>query len=85
MDVKIKKKNRDGMVRLESSGTIKEIYIDENFKTEVVNVCFRGKASSGIITFTPSEIENMYDLVKKTTNLTSGFKQFKIKKGTSPL
>lgn len=85
MEIKVKKKNRDGIVRLESRGLIKEVYIDEDFEKENVNICFRGKASSGIITLSPSEIESIYNLIKDKTHLVTGFKEYKIGKGNSPI
>ncbi len=80
MNIKIKKANNDGIVRLETSGNIKEISINETFSLakETISVCFRGKNSSGIIELTPSEIENMYFSIKGKTNLVKGFKKFKI-------
>lgn len=84
MEIKVKKKNRDGIVRLESSGAIKEVFVNEDFVKETVSVCFKGKSSSGIVNFTPSEIENMYNLIKGRTHLVKGFKEFKLTKGNNP-
>jgi hypothetical protein len=58
--IKTKKQNQDGIVRLETSGEIKEILLSEDFlnpKNAFVGVCFKGKDSSGIIEFTPRELE----------------------------
>ncbi|MFH1211468.1 MAG: hypothetical protein V1659_00900, partial [Candidatus Woesearchaeota archaeon] len=67
MQVKIKKENQDGVVRLETSGLIKEVLINENMfnpSEESVAVCFRGKNSSGIVKFTTKEIESICSTVK---------------------
>lgn len=86
MDVKVKKNNKDGVVRLESSGSIKEVQINEDFlhpNNESISVCFRGKNSSGIISFTPDEIENIYKQVHRKTHLVQGFKKFTAPKDSS--
>ncbi len=67
MEIKIRKKNEDGLVRLETSGDVKEILINEELlhpDKESISVCFKGESSSGIIDFTPLEIEKLYDTVK---------------------
>ena len=79
MEVKIKKENKDGVTRLESAGIIKEFRINESFfnpERETISVCFRGKESSGIVSFTPSEIEELYNSVKNKTHLIKGAKKF---------
>jgi len=46
--------------RLESSGEIKEIFLKEDFlnpKEILVDVCFRGENSSGIMELTGEEVE----------------------------
>ncbi len=78
MQVRIRKENQDGIVRIETSGDIKEILINEDFlhpDNESISVCFRGKSSSGIIDFSPSEIEKLYDAVKNRIHLIKGFKR----------
>ncbi len=78
MQIRVKKENRDGSVRMKTSGDIKEIIINENFMNpdnESVSVCFRGKNSSGIVDMTPSEIEKLYDSVKSRIHLVRGFKR----------
>ncbi|MFW6014627.1 MAG: hypothetical protein ACOCZQ_00495 [Nanoarchaeota archaeon] len=86
MDVKVKKSNKDGLVRLESSGSIREVRINEDFlhpDNESVSVCFMGKNSSGIVSFTPQEIENIYKQVRNKTHLVQGFKKFTAPKNKS--
>lgn len=83
MKIKTKKKNSDGIVRLETSGKIKEIIINEDFlnpKSASVNVCFRGKSSSGIIELTPQEIENIYKEVMSKANLLGNVKIMEFEK-----
>lgn len=86
MDVKVKKQNKDGLVRLESAGNIKEVRINEDFlhpDNESISVCFKGTNSSGIVSFTPEEIEKIYKQVHNRTHLVQGFKQFTAPKGKS--
>ncbi|MFW6013625.1 MAG: hypothetical protein ACOCQG_00465 [Candidatus Nanoarchaeia archaeon] len=80
MEVKVKKQNNDGLIRLESVGRIKEIRINEDFlnpENESISVCFKGKESSGILSFTPAEIEELYNAVRDKTHLIKGIKKFK--------
>lgn len=80
MNVRIRKENKDGIVRLESSGVVKEVLVKEDLlypKEELVSVCFRGENSSGIIDFTPEEIEELYLSVKDKIHLVKGFKVLK--------
>lgn len=85
MELKIKKQNSDGIVRLETSGLIKEVMVNEDFTKETIDVCFKGKNSSGIITLSMTEIEDLCRLAKKQTHLVKGFKEFKVMKGKSPI
>jgi len=83
MQVRVKKQNKDGVVRLETSGQIKEVIINEDFmnpKQESISVCFRGVSSSGIIDFKPEEIEHLYNSVRNRIHLIKGIKKFKFEK-----
>ncbi|MEK6906101.1 MAG: hypothetical protein AABW81_00595 [Nanoarchaeota archaeon] len=83
MKIKIRKENKDGIVRLETAGTIKEILINEDFfhpKTEIVSICFRGQNSSGIIEANVSELDHIYSILKKRTHLIKGIKKFRVEK-----
>ncbi len=83
MNIKTKKKNFDGFVKLETSGEIKEFFISEDFlnpKDAKVSVCFRGKDSSGIINFSVNEIEKMYKEVWPKINEFRNVKVMKFKK-----
>ncbi|PIN86256.1 hypothetical protein COV19_05600 [Candidatus Woesearchaeota archaeon CG10_big_fil_rev_8_21_14_0_10_44_13] len=79
MQLKVKKENKDGVVRLESSGIVKEIIVNENLLNpdeESVSICYRGKNSSGIIDFTPAEIDKIFESVKNRMHLIKGLKRF---------
>ncbi len=83
MKFKVKKQNSDGVVRLETSGSIREVLINEDFlhlKDASVAVCFRGKDSSGIVEFTPEEIEDLYKEIAPKLHLLKNVKLFKYKK-----
>ena len=72
MEIKLRLENQDGIVRVESEGEVKEILINEDLlhpNKESISVCYKGKNSSGIIDFTPSEIEGIYDAVKNRIHL----------------
>ena len=72
MNLKTKKKNADGLVRLETSGQIKEILIKEDIlkpKEAKIIVCFRGKDSSGILELAPNEIETLYKELKSKSSV----------------
>jgi len=78
--IKIRKTNKDGSVRLETSGIIKEVMINEDMfypDNESISVCFKGSNSSGIIDFTPKEIEQLYKSVKSRMHLIKGIKIIK--------
>jgi hypothetical protein len=60
MKIRTKKQNADGIVRLETSGELKEIIINEDLlrpKEASISLCFRGKDSSGIVELTQREIK----------------------------
>ncbi len=83
MKIKTRKQNADGIVRLESSGEIKEIIINEDFlhpNEASVAICFRGKDSSGIIELTPKEIEIINKEIAPKTHLLQGVKVLKFEK-----
>lgn len=66
------KKVEHGVTRIDASGEIKEININEDFlnpENETVSVCFIGRSGSGIIDFSPKEIIKISDAVKDRTNL----------------
>lgn len=77
MKLKLRKLNADGMIRVETGGEIKEVLINEDIlhpNNESISVCYQGKNSSGIIDFSPEEIEKLYSSVKKRMHLIKGFK-----------
>ena len=83
MIIKTKKQNEDGIVRLETSGEIKEVIINEDFlnpKSACIAICFRGKNSSGIVEMSPNEIESLYKRISPKLNLLKGVKVMKFDK-----
>jgi len=83
MQIKIKKQNQDGIVRLETSGDVKEVIVNEDFmhpKKESISIGFRGKNSSGIIELKTKELEHIYNSVKKRTHLIKGFKKMRFER-----
>ena len=73
----------DGIVRLESSGELKEIILNEDFlnpKDESIALCFKGKNSSGIIEITLKEFENLSREIDKKKHLLGNFKVMKFDK-----
>lgn len=83
MQIKTKKQNPDGVVRLETSGDLKEVIINEDFldigKASIA-MCFRGKNSSGIVELTPKEFEGVYKKISPKLHLLKGIKVMKFKK-----
>ena len=83
MKLRVKKANSDGIVRLESSGQIKEILINEDFlhpKQESISLCFKGQNSSGIIDLSSEEVEKLYNTLNQKKHLIKGFKVMKFDK-----
>ena len=83
MKVKTKKQNEDGIVRLETSGQLKEVLINEDLlhpKEASVSICFRGENSSGIIELTPEEIDIIYKQVAPKLHMLGNVKILKFKK-----
>lgn len=80
MKIKVLKSNKDGSVRLETSGNIKEVLINEEIlhpNKESISICFKGNNSSGIIDLTPAEFEKLYGSVKPRLHLIKGIKVLK--------
>ena len=80
MKAKIKKKNKDGIVRLETSGEVKEILVNEDFlhpDSESISLCFKGKNSSGIIDLSVDEFQTLFDTIKRRHHLIKGIKIIK--------
>lgn len=78
LKIKLLKENKDGLIRVETGGSVKEVLINEDIlhpKAESISVCFRGKNSSGIVDFTPEEIEELYFSVKGRLHLIKGVKR----------
>jgi len=83
MKIKTKKENLDGIVRLETSGELKEIIINEDFmhpNDASIALCFRGKNSSGIVELTPKEIEAINKEIAPKLHLLKNIKVLKFEK-----
>jgi hypothetical protein len=79
MQIKLRKVNQDGLVRVETSGDIKEVLINEDFlhpDAESISICFKGKNSSGIIDISPAEFDQLYETVKDRMHLIKGLQRF---------
>lgn len=75
MKIRTKKQNSDGIVRLETSGKIKEFFINEDFmrpQDARVSICFKGKSSSGIVDLSYSELQDLFkEIMPKVDSLKS--------------
>ena len=83
MKVKIKKTNSDGIVRLESSGDLKEVIINEDFLhpgDASIALCFRGASSSGILELSVDELEDLNKKIAPKLHLLKGVKVLKFEK-----
>jgi galactose-1-phosphate uridylyltransferase len=81
MQLKIRKENKDGLVKVESSGEVKEIMIKEDLASangETIAVCFRGTHSSGIIEFTAKEIDMILKVANQNMHLIKHVRKGKI-------
>ena len=81
MKIKVRKSNTDGNVRLETSGSIKEIMINEDFfnpNNESIVLGFRGKNSSGLVELSTQEIDFLYKEIQKNKHLIKSIKVFKV-------
>ncbi len=77
MQIKVRKVNKDGHVRLRTRGAIKEVLINEDLMepgSESISICFRGRDSSGIIDLSPMEFDLLYNSVKQRIHLIKGLR-----------
>ncbi len=77
MKLRVKKLHEKRILRMESYGEIKEVFINEDLlhpDKEAVSVCFRGNNSSGIVDLTPREIERLYNSIKNKKRLIKSVK-----------
>lgn len=83
MNIKIKKKNKHGLVRVEGSGDIKEVLFKEDFlksNKASVALCFRGKDSSGILELSRREMDSIIKEIASKRDLLKGAKVMKFEK-----
>ncbi|MFT4312329.1 MAG: hypothetical protein ACMXYF_03805 [Candidatus Woesearchaeota archaeon] len=78
MNIKVKKETKDGLLRLQTSGRLKEVLIREdlfNPKSETISLCFRGSQSSGIIELTVKEFESIHEQTRNYLHLIKSVKK----------
>lgn len=83
MKIKIKKEDSEKVYRLEGSGEIKEILINQDFlnpKNISISLCFKGENSSGIVNFLPEEFDVINREIKYKKDLLKKVKIIKFKK-----
>ena len=75
MNIKAKKHNPDGLVRVETSGQIKEVLVNQDIlkpNETIIQLCFRGKSSSGIVELSAKEFQNLSRDIEPKLNLLKG-------------
>ena len=80
MRIKILNRNPDGEIRLETTGSVKEVMVNEDFLhpgDESIAIGFKGNHASGIIELTTNELEELYRKVNRSTHLIKGFKIYR--------
>ncbi|MBI2043811.1 hypothetical protein HYT24_00405 [Candidatus Pacearchaeota archaeon] len=83
MKVRTKKLHDRGIAKVETSGEIKEIIINEDFmnpKGLSVSVCFRGHNGSGIVDLTAEEINEIQSELSSKKKLLGKVKVMRFKK-----
>ena len=83
MKIRVKKQYSDGIDRIEASGEIKEILINQDFldpKKVSVSLCFRGRDVAGIIDMVPEEFEMINKEVNSRKKILKRTKVLKFKK-----
>lgn len=83
MKIKVKKQNSDGIVKLESSGDIKEFIFKQdllNSENSPLLICFRGKNSSGIIELTEEDLNKLINQINNRKQLLNQSKVLKFEK-----
>ncbi|MFH1365582.1 MAG: hypothetical protein ABIH28_03290 [archaeon] len=83
MKVRAKKQEEDKISRVEASGEIKEIIINQDFiepRKVSVSLYFRGEDSAGIVDLTPEEIGVINKEISSRKKLLKGVKIMKFKK-----
>ena len=83
MKIRIKKQHSEGINRVEASGEIKEILVNQDFmepEKVSVSLCFRGRDASGIIDLVPEEFEMINKEINSRKKLLGKTKILKFKK-----
>jgi hypothetical protein len=82
MKIKTKRMGKDGIVREEAHGSIKEIMAHAdimNLEKETIQICFRGQNVSGIIELSPHEAENLSKSFAPLVKLKKNIKVLKLR------
>ncbi len=72
MKLRSRKTHEGRFIRMQSEGAIKEVLINEDLlhpEKEIITVCYKGKDASGMVDFTPAEVEKLYRSVKNKMHL----------------
>lgn len=83
MKVMTKKQDHGKVIRLETSGEIKEVRINEDILNPegiLVTLCFRDKENSGIVELTQEEINFISKKISPKIKLVKDIKVMKFKK-----
>ena len=84
MRVRSKKKNSKGIARIETSGELKEVIIKQDIfdsDNDLIEVCFRGEDSSGIVELSMTDLEKINAELNKIKKVNSkNIKVIKFKK-----
>jgi hypothetical protein len=84
MRVKTKKKDSEGVTKLDCSGELKEVIIKEDIfypNNNLIELCFKKENNSGIVELSVEEIEKINEEIKKNKSKNSkNIKVMKFKK-----
>ena len=79
MQLRLRIKNKDGIVRVENSTQVQEVMVNEDLlhpDQESIAIGFRNQDSSGIVEFTVKEFEDFYKAVKSKIHLIKNHEVF---------
>ena len=79
MQIRLRIKNKDGIMRVENATKMQEVMVNEDMlhpEQESIALGFKNQDSSGIIEFTVSEFEEIYRAVKSKAHILTSNKIF---------
>ncbi len=82
MEIKTKKLINNKLFKSQSSGNIKDVFIEEDFlnpSSAKISICFRGIDNSGIVEFNSEEINLLYEELSKNREILKGVKVLEFK------